>query len=260
MGDGECEATEKAKWDDRNTVEEIVAGNRPYAHTLLERENSEYLKFKHEGPKHLDLLEACYKDVIASGYSTLAPYEDPSLDEGGNNNDDNASGGGIAFGGKGGGNYKEIDEGVENIVEIQRENQMALNPVPLMTAIKKNDFSSLLVVEDLGSSQFLADRPKRFTSPKQFTWVLLLKLHKVITCFSWLATASKATFTLVKKHISLSSHHHVSDEDSINHRGAPAEDHELTMNSLEIGERGQFQKGEWNGIASVFEHLKHCAS
>ncbi|KAF7836307.1 putative nuclease HARBI1 [Senna tora] len=133
MGDGECEVIEKAKWDDRNTeeflkvcAEEIVVGLGwdPNKKTIKAsddwwaakaKENSKYLKFKHEGPKHLDLLEACYKDVIATGYSTLAPYEDPSSDEGGNNNDGNASGGGTAFGGEGGGNYEEIDEGVENI-------------------------------------------------------------------------------------------------------------------------------------------------
>ncbi|KAF7820637.1 L10-interacting MYB domain-containing protein-like [Senna tora] len=168
MGDGEGDATEKAKWEDKNTkeflkvcVEEIAAGNRPHAHFTREgwrnvikkfnektghayvqkqlknrwdslksyfflwakligkeiglgwdpnkksikasndwwatkgKENSEYLKFKHQGPKHLDLLERCYKDVIAIGYCTLEPHEDPSLDEGGNNNDGNANGGDI---------------------------------------------------------------------------------------------------------------------------------------------------------------------
>ncbi|KAF7820636.1 protein ANTAGONIST OF LIKE HETEROCHROMATIN PROTEIN 1-like [Senna tora] len=83
---------------------------------LLRTENSEYLKFKHEGSKHLDLLERCYKDVIATGYRTLEPYEDPSSNEGGNNNDGNANGGDIGLRGEGGGNSEEIDEGVENII------------------------------------------------------------------------------------------------------------------------------------------------
>ncbi|KAF7826998.1 L10-interacting MYB domain-containing protein-like [Senna tora] len=86
-------------------------------------ENSEYLKFKHEDPKHLDLLERCYKDVIAIGYCTLAPYEDLSSDEGGNNNDGNASGVGIGLGGEDGGNSEETDEGVENIVSSSNKDQ-----------------------------------------------------------------------------------------------------------------------------------------
>lgn len=89
---------------------------------------------------------------------------------------------------------------------------MAPNPViPATTGIiveKTKDFSSL----DSDSPLF-PDKQKKSTSPKQFTWFLLLKLYRVITCFSWLTMAFKATFALVKKRISMSD---VSDEDPKN--------------------------------------------
>ncbi|XP_054799656.1 xyloglucan glycosyltransferase 4 [Prosopis cineraria] len=86
---------------------------------------------------------------------------------------------------------------------------MAPNSVPV-TIEKTKDFSSLHV--DDSQSPLFPEKQKA-TSPKQFTWVLLLKLHRVFSCFSWLTMAVKATFSLVKKRISLSD---VSDEDSKN--------------------------------------------
>ncbi|KAK4282453.1 hypothetical protein QN277_013830 [Acacia crassicarpa] len=86
---------------------------------------------------------------------------------------------------------------------------MAPNSVPV-TIEKTRDFSSLQVDE---SQSPLFPEKQKAASPKQFTWVLLLKLHKVFICFSWLSMALKATFSLVKKRISLSD---VSDEDSKN--------------------------------------------
>ncbi|KAJ0977708.1 hypothetical protein J5N97_013182 [Dioscorea zingiberensis] len=37
-------------------------------------------KDKNEGPKILDLMEICFKDVVATGYMALVPYADPSTD------------------------------------------------------------------------------------------------------------------------------------------------------------------------------------
>ncbi|KAJ0972408.1 hypothetical protein J5N97_020367 [Dioscorea zingiberensis] len=35
---------------------------------------------RNEGPKFLDLMEICFKDVVATGYMALVPYADPSTD------------------------------------------------------------------------------------------------------------------------------------------------------------------------------------
>lgn len=88
---------------------------------------------------------------------------------------------------------------------------MAPNSIPF-TIEKAKDFSSIHVDE---SHSPLFPEKQKAASPKQFTWFLLLKIHRVFTLFSWLTVALKATFSLVKKRISLSD---VSDEDS-KHRG-----------------------------------------
>ncbi|KAH7663353.1 Myb/SANT-like domain-containing protein [Dioscorea alata] len=44
------------------------------------QENPEYLKWRNEGPKFLDMMEICFKDVVATGYMALVPYADPSTD------------------------------------------------------------------------------------------------------------------------------------------------------------------------------------
>ncbi|OIW12412.1 hypothetical protein TanjilG_04161 [Lupinus angustifolius] len=83
-------------------------------------------------------------------------------------------------------------------------------PSSVLVATEKtnNDFT-LLQVHDSDSQMFL-EKKQKATNPKQFRWFLLLKLHKVLTCLSWLTTGFKATFVLVKKRISLSN---TSDED-----------------------------------------------
>lgn len=69
-----------------------------------------------------------------------------------------------------------------------------------------NDFT-LLQVHDSDSPMF--PEKQKATSRKQFTWFLLLKLHRVLTCLSWLTNCLKATFALVKKRVSLAD---MSDE------------------------------------------------
>ncbi|KAF7827271.1 L10-interacting MYB domain-containing protein-like isoform X2 [Senna tora] len=49
------------------------------------KENPEYLKFKYEGPRFLYMLETCSKDVVATGYAALTPYEDLTSYERANN-------------------------------------------------------------------------------------------------------------------------------------------------------------------------------
>ncbi|KAH7689223.1 hypothetical protein IHE45_03G082600, partial [Dioscorea alata] len=44
------------------------------------QENPEYLKWRNEGPKFLDMMEICFKDVVATGYMALVPYAEPSSD------------------------------------------------------------------------------------------------------------------------------------------------------------------------------------
>ncbi|CAL0317244.1 unnamed protein product [Lupinus luteus] len=77
-------------------------------------------------------------------------------------------------------------------------------PSSVIVATEKStsDFT-LLQVHDSDSQMFL-EKKQKATNPKQFRWFLLLKLHKVLTCLSWLTTGFKATFGLVKKRISLS--------------------------------------------------------
>lgn len=61
---------------------------------------------------------------------------------------------------------------------------------------------SVMELEESGSVGVL-DKQKAI-SPKQFTWVLVLKAYKALTCLSWLAKGSKSMFFLVKKRVTLS--------------------------------------------------------
>ncbi|KAH7658116.1 hypothetical protein IHE45_17G065200 [Dioscorea alata] len=89
------ETIPKARWDDIKTesllkicVEEVQAGNRPHTHFTKEaEENLEYLKWRNEGPKFLDMMEICFKDMVAIGYMALVPYADPSTDNEVSNHD-----------------------------------------------------------------------------------------------------------------------------------------------------------------------------
>lgn len=78
---------------------------------------------------------------------------------------------------------------------------MAPNSVVVTMVEKPNNFS---VVEIHGSdSSFFPDKDKA-VSPKQFTWFLLLKANKALTCVSWLSTAFRAMIVSVKKRTTLS--------------------------------------------------------
>ncbi|XP_039145592.1 L10-interacting MYB domain-containing protein-like [Dioscorea cayenensis subsp. rotundata] len=51
------------------------------------QENSEYLKWRNEGSKFLDMMEICFKDVVATEYMAMVSYADPSTDNEVSNHD-----------------------------------------------------------------------------------------------------------------------------------------------------------------------------
>lgn len=77
---------------------------------------------------------------------------------------------------------------------------MAPNSV-VVTLEKPKDFS---IVEINASDPSLFPEKQKAASPKQFTWVLLLKIYKVLTCVSWFAMVFKSTFLSIKKRIAFS--------------------------------------------------------
>ncbi|XLQ98675.1 hypothetical protein HN51_053370 [Arachis hypogaea] len=133
--EGEVE-TVKAKWDDWNTeiflticVEEIRdvgqetgLGWDHEKKTVLASEswwtdkiniNPEFAKFKNEGPKSLDRLEQCFKDIVATGYSAWAPSEDPNPEEFNQNNEGFESGGDMNY------TNEFIEEDIANYTVVQ---------------------------------------------------------------------------------------------------------------------------------------------
>ncbi|XWS32798.1 hypothetical protein CRYUN_Cryun22dG0020500 [Craigia yunnanensis] len=82
----------------------------------------------------------------------------------------------------------------------------------VVTIEKPNKFS---LVEINGSDSSLLLEKQKAVSPKQFTWFLLLKAHRVVACISWLAVAFKTMLLSVKKRIALSD---VSEEEAKSRR------------------------------------------
>lgn len=80
------------------------------------------------------------------------------------------------------------------------EEKMA--PSTVVVTIEKPNTIPLLEFNDTKSSVFL--EKQKAASPKQFTWVLLLKVHKILSLIPWLAMASRAMFNSVKKRVALS--------------------------------------------------------
>lgn len=83
---------------------------------------------------------------------------------------------------------------------------MATNTV-VVTIEKPNNLS---FPEVTGSDSLLLPDKQKAASPKQFTWVLLLKAHRVLTSLSWVAMTFKSMFLSIKKRIALSD---VSEEE-----------------------------------------------
>ncbi|XP_030954026.1 xyloglucan glycosyltransferase 4 [Quercus lobata] len=83
---------------------------------------------------------------------------------------------------------------------------MATNTV-VVTIEKPNNLS---FPEVNGTDSLLLPDKQKAASPKQFTWVLLLKAHRVLTSLSWVAMTFKSMFLSIKKRIALSD---VSEEE-----------------------------------------------
>ncbi|KAJ0051425.1 hypothetical protein Pint_02649 [Pistacia integerrima] len=83
---------------------------------------------------------------------------------------------------------------------------MAPNSV-VVTMEKPSNFS---LVELNGSDSSLFPEKQKGVSPKQFTWFLFLKAHRVFSSLSWLAMAVQTMFVSAKKRIALSE---VSEEE-----------------------------------------------
>lgn len=80
---------------------------------------------------------------------------------------------------------------------------MAPNTV-VLTIEKPNNNFSLVEIGGPDTSMLLEQKQKA-ASPKQFTWLLLLKAHRALACVSWLAMSLNKTFASVKKRINSSA-------------------------------------------------------
>lgn len=80
---------------------------------------------------------------------------------------------------------------------------MAPNTV-VLTIEKPNNNFSLLEISGPDKS-LLLEQKRKVASPKQFTWLLLLKAHKALACVSWLAMLLNKTFASVKKRVNSSA-------------------------------------------------------
>ncbi|XP_030482841.2 xyloglucan glycosyltransferase 4 [Cannabis sativa] len=77
---------------------------------------------------------------------------------------------------------------------------MAPNNTVVVTVEKP--MKSVLGVTGMESSLFL--EKQKAVSPKQLTWVFLLKVQRTLACLSWMTMASKTMFVAAKKRIALS--------------------------------------------------------
>lgn len=86
-------------------------------------------------------------------------------------------------------------------------------PSSLVVTIEKPNSIALVEINE-SNSGLLQDKQKA-ARPKQFTWVLFLKVQRALTFIPWLATGLPAMFVSVKKRIALSD---VNDEE-LKYRG-----------------------------------------
>ncbi|KAG5411820.1 hypothetical protein IGI04_008139 [Brassica rapa subsp. trilocularis] len=78
-------------------------------------------------------------------------------------------------------------------------------PNSVAVTMEKPDNFSLLEINGSDQSS-LPDNKRKSISPKQFSWFILLKAHRVVSCLSWL-------FSSVRKRITFSSKHLNEEED-----------------------------------------------
>ncbi|KAK4417735.1 Xyloglucan glycosyltransferase 4 [Sesamum alatum] len=79
---------------------------------------------------------------------------------------------------------------------------MAPNTVVL--TLDKAENISLIELNDHQTAGSIFQEKQKAASPKQFTWVLLLKAHRVLACIPWLAVSLWTVFGSIKKRIASS--------------------------------------------------------
>ncbi|XP_042022379.1 xyloglucan glycosyltransferase 4-like [Salvia splendens] len=77
-------------------------------------------------------------------------------------------------------------------------------PNSVVVTLEKAENISLIEVNDPSGGRSKFQEKQRSASPKQFTWLLLLKAHRAAACIPWLATSLFTVFGLVKKRIASS--------------------------------------------------------
>ncbi|KAI3474856.1 hypothetical protein Pfo_030167 [Paulownia fortunei] len=76
-------------------------------------------------------------------------------------------------------------------------------PNTVVVTLEKPENISLLELNDSSAGSMFQEKQKA-ASPKQFTWVLLLKAHRILACIPWLAVSLWTVFGSIKKRIASS--------------------------------------------------------
>ncbi|KAG8384789.1 hypothetical protein BUALT_Bualt04G0155000 [Buddleja alternifolia] len=87
-------------------------------------------------------------------------------------------------------------------------------PNTVVITLEKPENISLIELNDSKSGSLFPEKQKA-ASPKQFTWVLLLKAHRILAVIPWLAVSLWSVFGSVKQRIALSD----SNEEDPKYRG-----------------------------------------
>ncbi|KAI3452391.1 hypothetical protein Pfo_009056 [Paulownia fortunei] len=76
-------------------------------------------------------------------------------------------------------------------------------PNTVVVTLEKPENISLIELNDSSAGSMFQEKQKA-ASPKQFTWVLLLKAHRILACIPWLAVSLWTVFGSIKKRIASS--------------------------------------------------------
>ncbi|KAK6155164.1 hypothetical protein DH2020_009412 [Rehmannia glutinosa] len=77
-------------------------------------------------------------------------------------------------------------------------------PNTVVVTLEKPENISLIEVNGSKTGSIFQEKQKKSASPKQFTWVLLLKAHRVLACIPWLALSIFTVFGSIRKRIATS--------------------------------------------------------
>ncbi|KAL0377465.1 UNVERIFIED_CONTAM: Xyloglucan glycosyltransferase 4 [Sesamum radiatum] len=78
-----------------------------------------------------------------------------------------------------------------------------MTPNTVVVTLEKAENISLIELNDPTAGSMFQEKQKA-ASPKQFTWVLLLKAHRVLACIPWLAVSLWTVFGSIRKRIASS--------------------------------------------------------